>query len=66
MHLAGNLLPALALCLLLEARFGTARVGLLWVAATAGGAFVSAVLGPPCALVRTFLIQPAPFPPCQN
>ena len=52
MHLAGNLLPALALCLLLETRYGTARVGLLWAAAVAGGALVGAVLGPPCGLVR--------------
>lgn len=51
MHLAGSLLPALALCWLLECRYGTARVGPLWLAGTAGGAFVSAALGPPCTLV---------------
>ena len=65
MHLAGSFLPWLALSFLLEVHFGAVRVGLMWVATTAGGAFVSAALGPPCSMVRLQGSSPG-FPITQN
>ena len=52
MHLAGSLLPWAALAGLLELNYGSARVILLWLVSLLGGAFTSAVLDPPCHVVR--------------
>ncbi len=52
MHLAGSLLPWAVLACLLELNYGSVRVVIVWLVALLGGAFTSAVLDPPCQVVR--------------
>ena len=52
MHLAGSLLPWAVLAFLLELNYGSIRVVILWLVTLLGGAFTSALLDPPCQVVR--------------
>lgn len=54
MHLAGNLLPWMAIAFLLEIRFGALRIGSLFLVSLLGAAFVSATLDSSCGLVKLF------------
>ncbi len=55
MHLAGSLLPWAVLAFLLELNYGSIRVVILWLVTLLGGAFTSALLDPPCQVVRARL-----------
>ena len=52
MHLAGSLLPWAVLACILELNYGSVRVVILWLVSLLGAAFTSAVLDPPCQVVR--------------
>ncbi len=58
MHLAGSLLPWAVLACLLELNYGSVRVVMLWLVSLLGGAFASAVLDPPCQVVRVTHLLP--------
>ena len=63
MHLAGSLLPWAVLYFLLEVNYGSIRVFLLCLVSLLGSAFTSAVLDPPCQVVRSLADLPRSLMP---